>query len=142
MLVEVCGEPLVDERLDRGLDLGVAELGLGLTLELRLANLDREHRGESFAHVVAREREVRLLEKVALGGVRIDDARQRRLEAGEVRAAFVRVDVVDEREHVLVVAVVVLHGELDADVVARRLDVDDFRVQRLAGRVQVLRRTP
>ena len=138
MLLEVRGEALVDERLHRRLDLGVAELGLGLTFELRLANLHREHRGEAFAHVVAGQREVRLLEEVALGGVRVDDARQRRLEAGEVRAAFVRVDVVDEREDVLVVAVVVLHGELDADVVARRLDVDDFGVQRLAGRVQVL----
>ena len=32
-------EPLVDERLDRRLDLGVAELGLGLPFELRLADL-------------------------------------------------------------------------------------------------------
>ena len=138
MLLEVRGEPLVDERLDRRLDLGVAELGLGLPLELRLANLHREHRGEAFAHVVAGEREVRLLEEIALLRVRVDDARERGLEAGEVRAAFVRVDVVDEGEDVLVVAVVVLHRELDADVVARRLDVDDFGVQRLAGRVQVL----
>ena len=113
-------------------DFRVAELGLGLTLELRLADLDREYRGETFADVVAGEREVRLLQHVALGGVRVDDARQRRLEAGEVRAAFVRVDVVDEREDVLVVAVVVLHRELDAHVVARRLDVHDLGVQRLA----------
>ena len=114
VLVEVRRQPLVDERLDRRLDLGVAELRLGLSLELRLADLDRKHGREPFAHVVAGEREVGLLEKVALRRVGVDHARERRLEAREVRAAFVRVDVVDEREDVLVVAVVVLHRQLDA----------------------------
>ena len=37
MLLEVRREPLVDDRLHRRLDLGVAELRLGLPLELRLA---------------------------------------------------------------------------------------------------------
>ena len=59
MLLEVRREPLVDERLHRRLDFGVAELGLGLPFELRLADLDRQHGGEAFAHVVAGEREVR-----------------------------------------------------------------------------------
>ena len=47
----------------------------------------------------------------------VDRARQRGLEAGEVRAAFVRVDVVGEGERVLVVAVVVLQRDVDVDVV-------------------------
>ena len=46
-------EMLVDDRLDDALDLGVAELGLGLPLELRLAHLDGQHAGEPFADVVA-----------------------------------------------------------------------------------------
>ena len=74
--------------------------------------------------------------------VRVDRARERRLEAGEVRAAFVRVDVVDEGEDVLVVAVVVLQRELDADVVALGLDVDDLRVQRLPRCCSGAGRTP
>ena len=49
-----------------------------------------------------------LLEGAVLLRVVVERARQRGLEAGEVRAAFVRVDVVDEGERVLVVAVVVL----------------------------------
>ena len=130
-------EPLVDDGLDRALDLGVAELRLRLPFELRLAHLHRQHAGEAFADVVAGEREVRflvgLLQEVPLLGVGVDRARQRRLEAGEVRAAFVRVDVVDEGEDVLVVAVVVLQRELDADAVALGLDVHDLGVQRLAA---------
>ena len=50
----------------------------------------------------------------------VDRARERRLEAGEVGAALVGVDVVHEGERVLVVAVVVLQRELDLDVVLRR----------------------
>ncbi len=49
-----------------------------------------------------------------------------------------RVDVVDEREDVLVVAVVVLERELDADAVALRLDVHDLGVQRLPAGVEEL----
>ena len=48
------------------------------------------------------------------------------------------VDVVDEGEDVLGVAVVVLHRQLDADVVALGFEVDDVVVQRLAAGVQVL----
>src|SRR5262249_33729269 len=62
MLLEVAREPLVDERLDRRLDFGVAELRLRLSLELRLAHLDGENRRQAFANVVARKREVGFLE--------------------------------------------------------------------------------
>jgi hypothetical protein len=48
------------------------------------------------------------------------------------------VDVVDERKNVLVVAVVVLEGELDADVVTLGVDVDDLVVKWLLGRVEEL----
>ena len=41
--------------LDEALGLGVAELGLGLALELRLAELDRDDRGQALADVVAGE---------------------------------------------------------------------------------------
>src|SRR2546426_3585574 len=42
------------------LDLGVAELGLGLPFELGILHLHMQHRGQAFANVVPRERELLL----------------------------------------------------------------------------------
>jgi hypothetical protein len=39
MLFQIRAEHFVHDSLDRAFDFGVAELGLGLTFELRLANL-------------------------------------------------------------------------------------------------------
>src|SRR2546430_2874153 len=89
--------------------------GLGLALELRLLDLDAEHAVESLADVVARERELFLLQGAVLLRPLVDRAGERRLEAGEVRAAFVRVDVIHERERVFAVLVVVLNRALDLD---------------------------
>src|SRR5690606_17519471 len=125
-------ELLVDDLLDGAPNLRVAQLGLRLTLELRLADLDREHAREPLAHVVTRERVRVLLEQVVLPRVIVERTRQRGLEAGQVRAAFVSVDVVDEGERVLVVTLVVLEGELDLRLLAGGFDVDRLREQRLA----------
>ena len=53
VLLEERAELVVDDRFDDALDLGVAELGLGLPLELRPRDLDADDRGEPFADVVA-----------------------------------------------------------------------------------------
>ena len=50
------------------LDLGVAQLGLGLPLELRLGDLHRDDRGQPLAQVLAGDGDLRLLEQVV--GVR------------------------------------------------------------------------
>ena len=63
VLLEVAAEVLVHHRLDDALDLGVAELGLGLPLELRLPHLDVQDAGQALADVVAGEGEVVLLER-------------------------------------------------------------------------------
>ena len=55
VLVEVLGEALGDGGLDLALDLGVAELGLRLALELRLGQLDADDRRQALADVVAGE---------------------------------------------------------------------------------------
>ena len=64
-------------------------------------------------------------------------ARQRRVEAGEVRAALVRVDVVGEREDRLDVLGVPLHRDLDVALVVLALEVDDVLVDRVLGLVHV-----
>src|SRR5207244_10189994 len=99
-LVEKLAQRVVHDALDDALDLGVAELGLGLPLELRILHLDVQHGGETLADVIAREGELFLLEKAIALRPFVDGARERRAETREVRAAFVRVDVVDERKRV------------------------------------------
>ena len=62
VLVEVLAEAVGDGGLDLALDLGVAELGLGLALELRLGQLDADDGGQALADVVAGQVAVGVLE--------------------------------------------------------------------------------
>ena len=107
----------VDQALDGTADLAVSELRLGLTLELRLHDLDGQDGDQPFAHIITAQGGIGLLENVVLLRVAVDRSRQRALEAGKVRSTLMRVDVVDEGEGVLVVPIRVLHAELDLDVV-------------------------
>ena len=109
VLLEEAAQPLVDERLHDAGDVGI-ELALGLSFELRLRQLDADHRHQSFADVVAGEVLFHVLEQPELLAGIVDGARQRGTEAGEVRAAVNRVDVVGEAEDGLGVAVVVLQA--------------------------------
>ena len=53
VLVEVLAEGFGDGRLDLALDLGIAELGLRLALELGIGQLDADDRRQALADVVA-----------------------------------------------------------------------------------------
>ena len=63
--LEVIAQLFVDQRLDDTLDFAVAELGLGLSLELRLGNFDADDRGQALAHIVALQILVVFLELAA-----------------------------------------------------------------------------
>ncbi len=65
-------------------------------------------------------------------------AREGGAEAGEVRAAFGRVDVVDVGVDVLGVLGRVLQGDFDGDALGVAFDVEHVGVDRLAGAVEVL----
>ena len=150
VLLEVRAELLVDDLLHPRLDLGGDELVLGLRGELRVLDLDRDDRGQALAAVVAGEASSpsgALVRPLAVG-VLLDGARQRRLEALEVRAAVAVVDRVGEGEERLGVALVPLERDLDPLLVGVALGVaraaldvleeDDLVVDRLLRLVQVL----
>ena len=82
--------------LDDRLHLRRDELVLRLAGELRVRHLDREHAGEALARVLAGEVDLLLLGDAAFARVLVDDAGQRRAEAGEMRAAVALRDVVGE----------------------------------------------
>ena len=137
VLLEERGEPLVHQALDDALHLGVAELGLGLALELRVRDLDADDGGQPLARVLALEA-LALLEQPRLQAVAVEAARQRAAEAGEVAAAVVGVDVVGVAVDVLGVAVVPLQRDLDRHLLAHAAELDRLAGQRLLVAVQVL----
>ena len=118
------GKLVAAEALDYALDLGVSELALGLSLELGFHHLDRENGGEPLAYVVARESIVELLSELGLLESVVDSLGEGGTEADEVGAALAGVDAVDEGEHRLVEAVVILEPDLDFHVVASSKEVD------------------
>ena len=104
-----------------------------------LRDLDADHAGQAFADVVAADAGVlQILREVVLRRVGVDRSRQRRAEAGEVGAAFVRVDVVREREDQLRIAVVPLQGDLGVDAVLVALHEDRLLVDERLVLVQML----
>ena len=119
------------------LDFRVAELGLGLSLELRLQQLDADHRGQTLADVLTAEVGIRLLEQSRLARVAVERVGQRRSKAGHVAAALGRVDVVGEGEDRLDEGVVVLERDLDLRGLDLAIHVEGHLVHDALARVEV-----
>ena len=137
MLLEPLGELLVGDLLDHRPHLGVAELGLGLALELRVAQLHREDRGEALADVLAEEVVLLLLQDVLAAAVLVHHVGEGLLEALLVHPALGGRDVVRERVDALVVAGVPLQRDVDLGVVGAVLERDHALEDRLLRRVEV-----
>ena len=137
ILFETLHQLLVNEAGHRALDIAV-EFSLGLPLELRLRQLHADHRHQTFAHVLALEVLLHVLEQALVLPKLIDGSRQRGAEPGKVSAAIDGVDVVGKREDILRIAVVVLERELHVDVVAVAFRVDRRGVQHFFVLVEVL----
>ncbi len=139
VLFEELAELVVDDLGDDPLDLAVAQLGLGLPLELRVGHADADDRGEPFLEVLAGDRQVLLVLGDVGPGVVVEGPGQGGAEAGQVGAALDGVDVVAVADDVLADRVVVLDGDLDLDVLlVVAAEQDDRRVQGRLGAVEVL----
>jgi len=123
-LLQLVGHDGVHQRAH----LGVAQLGLGLALELGVGELNGNDGGETFAAILAGEA-VALLEGSDLLAVGVEHTGQRGLEAGFVHAALGGVDVVGKREDGLIIAGVILQGDLRHGVLPLAGHVDDIIVQ-------------
>ena len=138
MTVQPLGQRLVHRHLDQRADLGVTQLGLGLSLELRLPQLDRNDAGQSLADVLTGEVLVLLLEEPALSAEVVDRPGERLAHALLVGTAFVGVDVVGERQDRFRVSRGPLHRQVEFAIVPGLLERDDVGVERLALGVEVL----
>ena len=137
VLLEVVLQHLADGVVDGAAHLGVAELGLGLALELRLGHLDADDGREALAEVVAGDLHLGFLQQAAAVGIVLQRAGQTAAEAGQVRTTLVGIDIVYIAVQVLAVTRVVLHGNLDGDAFALALDIDGVGHQLLAVLVEV-----
>ncbi|RPK46181.1 hypothetical protein EES39_13935 [Streptomyces sp. ADI92-24] len=127
--------------LHEGLRLRVAQLGLRLTLELRLTQLHRDDRRQTLADVLTRQVVVLLAQEPLLPRVPVDQPRHRRAEALLVGTALVRVDRVREGVHAVGELGVPLHRDFHRQQArgVLRLQRDDRRVDGFAlAHVQVL----
>ena len=138
------GQLVGHQAFERLAHLGADQLVLGLAAELGVGQLDRDDRGQPLAHVLAGEVDLLALQDARLVGIIVERAGQRRAEGGEVSAAVALRDVVGEAEDVLVIAVVPLQRDIDADLVALAVDGNRIGEQRGLGAVEIFdeRRDP
>src|SRR5699024_8724828 len=108
---------------DQGADVGVAQLRLGLALELGVGKLHGDDAGQALPAVVAGDL-VLPLDDVGLFAVVVQHGGESPLEALLVHAALRGPHVVGEGDDGLVVAVAVLHGDLHRGVVLLPPHVD------------------
>ena len=137
VLRQVDAQLLTHDGLHLSLDLRVAQAGLRLALELRLGQLDADHRHQPFSYILAREVGVAVFEDLLFASLFVQDASQGGAEAGEVAATVDGVDAISERICALRKACVVLNGALDDGVVRLLLDVDRAGVHDFAVFVEV-----
>ena len=129
MLLQIHRQLVADDAVHQRADVGVAQLGLGLALELGLRQLHGDDGGDALPDVLAGDL-VALLDHAVFQAVGIQYAGQGRLEARLVHAAFRRMDIVGEGHQRLVVAVVILDGDLRRAVALGAGEIDDLLVER------------
>ena len=103
--------------LNRRFDLAGDQFVLGLRGKLRIRHLDGNDRRQPLPGVVSRGGDLRLLVQPLPLDVSVERARQGASKPGHMGAAIPLRDVVGVGKHLLLEAVVPLHGHFDADAV-------------------------
>ena len=137
VLLQKIGKLLGNDALHRSLGLRGTQLLLRLSLELRILNLHRDNAGEALTNVLAGEIGLRILQELMLPGIVVEGFCQCIFKTGKVGTALRGIDVVDEGIDVLRIGIVVLHGNLNEDLLPLTLAVDHLGIQRLLALVQV-----
>ena len=129
-------------RLDRRLDLGGHQLVLGLRGKLGIMQLDRQHRGQALAGVVAAGFDLSLFQNPFRFHVLVQGAGQGAAQASEMGAAIALRDVVGEAEYAFLIGIVPLHRQFDLHIVAGGAQVEHAVVQGVFVAVKVLDEGP
>ena len=129
VFLKIFGQLVVDHAADQRLDIGVAQLGFGLALELGLLQLDADDGGQALLHVATGQVVVLVLQIAFERPKSLNTRGQRGLEALLVGAAVRGVDVVGKAQDQAVEAVVILQRHLGHRAVGLTLHIDDLGVQ-------------
>ena len=116
---------------------GTDQLVLGLRREFGIGQLHRHDRGKPFAHILASERNLLLLERTRFFRIAVECAGQRRAERGQMRAAVALRNVVRETQHIFIIAVIPFQRDVDGHIVARARDRDRIGHQRILVAIQI-----
>ena len=127
MLLKIGGQLLGDDAIHQGPDVGVAQLGLGLTLELGIRQLHGDNGCDTLPAVLAGDLVV-ALDDAVFHAVGIEHPGQSRLEAGFVHTALGGADIVGKGQHEFVVPVVVLQGNFCGGIPLAALHIDHIVV--------------
>ena len=138
MLLEPVAQLLVRRLLDGRAHLGVPQLRLGLTLELRVAKPHGHDRGQAFTDVLPEKTDVLVLHHAFGARVPVDRVGEGLLETLFVHTALGGGDVVRERVDALVEPGVPLHRDLDLARLGLLLERDDALEERILRGVEVL----
>ena len=136
-VLEIRRQLLRQDRFHQRAHLGIAQLSLGLPLELRVFHHRQHHGGHALAEVVAAEVRVLVPEHAQPAREVVHHLGVGGLEARLVRAALGRGDVVDVGKHVFGVAVGVLNRHAEDHVLPLPGQIDRLLVKRGLVRVQV-----
>ena len=115
-------QAIVHQRFDDAFHFAVAQLGLRLTFKLGIRQLHADD-ATSPSRTSSPDRfSLSFFEEIVRDRVVVQRAGQRGLKTDQVRAAFVRVDVVGEGKDLLLIAVVVLHRDFKIDAFTNALE--------------------
>jgi hypothetical protein len=136
----------VDYLLDPTPDLGRNQLVLGLTRELRIADLDRDDRRQALPHIIAGEILLQVLEQTRRVCIAVDRSGECGPESGEMGTSIAVVDRICETEYLFLVTVVPLQRYFDRFVsrflAAHFFEMDGLLVQGSAIPIEVIDKTP
>ena len=138
ILAQIGGELVVYQTVHNTAHFAVAQLRLGLPLELRLYQLHADDRRDAFPHVLALQIRVRRLQKTELTAIFVDGAGQGGGEARQMGAALGRVDVVGKGVDIFLIRIVVLERHLHGGALDDSLDVNGLFEKDFLVLVQVL----
>ena len=135
-------DSFVDEGVHGAPDLAVPQLGLGLPLELGVAQLDGQHAGQALLQVVTGEVLILVAQDLVVPRGFVDGPGHGGPEPRDVRPPLDRVDEVGEGEDAFEVAVVVLEPDVDRDAVPLPGEDDGRGEEGRLAAVQILDEGP